>query len=74
MRIAAAVAVAELPPTPLLDALKEHRIVSVRLQPNGSFRIRDECHYEHMAGLNTKQLIELASELLALAAYADSIT
>lgn len=63
----------ERPLTPLLDMLEERRVFGIeRDDARGVFYIVEHCDTEFGCEFTAEQLVELAGELLALAAYAGS--
>ena len=51
----------------VLDWLKHSKVVSVKPQPDGNFRVREECDAYFSKMLTREQLLMLADELRALA-------
>lgn len=52
---------------PILEAIKDERVFSVKKQPDGRFRVREECDKYFEVHLTREQLHQLADELKALA-------
>lgn len=52
---------------PILEAIKDARVLSVKKQPDGRFRVREECDKYYAVCLTREQLHQLADELKALA-------
>jgi hypothetical protein len=51
----------------ILEAIKDERVFSVKKQPDGRFRVREECDKYYAVYLTTGQLTQLADDLKALA-------
>lgn len=52
--------------TSILDALKHANVMTVKLMPDGTFRVRERCDRYYAVYLTRDQLVALADELRAM--------